>query len=398
MLTLFPLLGLQPYAYWSLDEHIAPIFSLSHLCLAAVVAILIYLTYVSRNGLLMIVLTFASYLIGGTTLNLAAFFNSTPPVAYIIAGHIECLLMFSIAVRAPWLLITVYGCAVIGVFICIMHAAWALEPLDANIATVALAFVVFLVSLGGYTRDRQTYQLYLAQDKNREFEAEKANWNRLLTKLLKHELSNQIAGIGTSFQMLKREPDLHDNRFIDRGMQSVVELGQVLQRATEAMNLDDLVENLDIQSIELGELADDVVQEYEELPHSSTELVLENKASTNDYLVLGDYLLLKQMLRNIVNNAIRHADAGTAVRIVLTHNGNLDIVNRGPSLPEDTSSMFTLGTRLRPGIPGQYGLGLYLAMKIATAHGGYISARNPREFSGAIFSVFLPRAEQSKTL
>jgi hypothetical protein len=110
----------MPYAFLVLDEDVAKPFALTHAFLAVGIGFLIFLTYRSKNGVVVNALTFAAYVAGGMSLNVAAFLNSNPPVIYTIAGQFECMLMLFVAVRAPWVLTIPYGVAVIAVFVYIV--------------------------------------------------------------------------------------------------------------------------------------------------------------------------------------------------------------------------------------------------------------------------------------
>jgi len=177
---------------------------------------------------------------------------------------------------------------------------------------------------------------------------------------------------------------------VDRGIRSVEELKKLLWRATEAMNIDDLVENLDLQPIDMMDLVSELVIDYEGHIPEDKGLEIRNNLSSRKFVVQGDYLMLKQLLRNIVDNALRHSDPGTKVKIVLNGEGSLEIIDEGDPLPDEFEKMFAFGSSTGSKKEGLYGLGLYLARKIVMAHDGGISARSAEGFSGAIFSINLP--------
>ncbi len=95
--------------------------------------------------------------------------------------------------------------------------------------------------------------------------------------------------------------------------------------------------------------------------------------------VMGDANLLKIVVNNLVNNAIKYGTAGTDVRVdVRRANGRvvLSVFNEGPGIPAaDMPRLFTRFGRLKQkgteGIKGS-GLGLYICRKIVDRHGGTI--------------------------
>jgi two-component system sensor histidine kinase QseC len=83
----------------------------------------------------------------------------------------------------------------------------------------------------------------------------------------------------------------------------------------------------------------------------------------------GDAGLLGVLLRNLLDNAVRYAPAGSAVGLRFTATG-LSVENAGPPLPAET--LAHLGERFhRP--EGQTeigsGLGISIAQRIAALHG-----------------------------
>jgi signal transduction histidine kinase len=116
--------------------------------------------------------------------------------------------------------------------------------------------------------------------------------------------------------------------------------------------------------------------------------------------VFGDADRLSQLFLNVLDNALKHAPAGTRVRVdAATRDGEavISVRDQGPGLPPgDEGRLFERFYRGRPGIQGGdaedgAGLGLAIAQAIAQAHGGRIEARNA-EPGGAEFSIHLPAA------
>jgi signal transduction histidine kinase len=113
-----------------------------------------------------------------------------------------------------------------------------------------------------------------------------------------------------------------------------------------------------------------------------------------------DAARLRQMLSNLLGNAVQHGAAACLVR--LSVRGEKDDVviavhNEGPPIPHDAmATIFEPLVRLAsPEVqkqrrPGSIGLGLYIAREIAIAHGGTVHATSSPE-AGTVFTVRLPR-------
>ncbi|WP_425568050.1 sensor histidine kinase [Nonomuraea rubra] len=114
--------------------------------------------------------------------------------------------------------------------------------------------------------------------------------------------------------------------------------------------------------------------------------------------VLGDEARLRQVVSNLVGNAVTHTPAGTPVRIGVGTDGGeavLVIADEGPGLaPEEASRVFDRfyradGSRARA--TGGAGLGLAIVRSIVAAHGGRVELRSAPG-RGAAFEIRLPAA------
>ena len=110
---------------------------------------------------------------------------------------------------------------------------------------------------------------------------------------------------------------------------------------------------------------------------------------------VGNELLLKQMIGNIIANAIFYAPAGSEILIsAVAHENGLEIVIRdyGPGVPEESlADIFRAFYRVdssRARQDGGAGLGLALAREAALVHGGDIGARNAEP--GLEVQIILP--------
>jgi signal transduction histidine kinase len=120
--------------------------------------------------------------------------------------------------------------------------------------------------------------------------------------------------------------------------------------------------------------------------------------------VLGDALLLEQLVRNLLDNAVRHnLPSGGWVRLTtgVDSHARLTVSNTGPAVPRyDIPSLFEPFRRAggeRVGVNGSTGLGLSIVRAITHAHGGHVTAE-PREGGGLIVTVSLPLAVKEGAL
>jgi two-component system sensor histidine kinase KdpD len=110
-------------------------------------------------------------------------------------------------------------------------------------------------------------------------------------------------------------------------------------------------------------------------------------------LVKADFVLIEQVLNNLLLNAAAYTPAGTPVEVrASVINGEMVIVvaDRGPGLPaESLAHVFEKFYRV-PGAPaGGTGLGLSIVKGLVEAHSGRVEVQN-RPGGGAEFSIYLP--------
>ena len=111
-----------------------------------------------------------------------------------------------------------------------------------------------------------------------------------------------------------------------------------------------------------------------------------------DGLVLtADPVRVRQVLVNLLTNAVKFAPAGTAIHVAATDGDvvRLTVSDEGPGIPADRiAELFGKFARLGSMHKGT-GIGLYLSRAIARAHGGdlVLTAND----GGATFELALPR-------
>ena len=110
--------------------------------------------------------------------------------------------------------------------------------------------------------------------------------------------------------------------------------------------------------------------------------------------VRGDRERLRQVITNLIDNAVKYSPAGSEVDVdAFAENGRIsvEVRDRGPGVARENQSLIfekfgrVSGEHAKPGT----GLGLFIARSIAQAHGGTLEVHSaPAE--GAIFALVLP--------
>jgi two-component system OmpR family sensor kinase len=113
-------------------------------------------------------------------------------------------------------------------------------------------------------------------------------------------------------------------------------------------------------------------------------------------IVVGDTGRLRQVVDNLLVNAVRHTPAGSPIELDLDEQSGsavLSVLDRGAGIPpEQRERIFEPFFRADPSrsrATGGQGLGLAIVSTIVQAHGGQVGV-SPREGGGARFWVQLP--------
>ena len=190
--------------------------------------------------------------------------------------------------------------------------------------------------------------------------------------------------------------------------------GQVLERIeAEAGRMGLLVEDLlmlarldaqrplEVRPVDLLALAGDVVHGAQALAGrragADHPVALEVRPGSGTLEVAGDAARLRQVLANLVGNALNHTPLGTPVTVRLTPGEDqvrIEVCDEGPGLsPEAATRVFERFYRTdssRARASGGTGLGLSIVQALVIAHGGTVGV-DSTPGRGATFTVVLPR-------
>lgn len=201
-----------------------------------------------------------------------------------------------------------------------------------------------------------------------------------------HELKSPLASLRQYAEVARTYPDRMTTAEL---AEAIADEGGRLERIVRGMLV---LARADEGSLRRGDesvdLDDLVLPEVQRL-RASTDLRVE--ASVDPARVRGDADMLGQVVRNLVDNAARHARS--QVRLTLVENGVLTVEDDGDGIPEsERERVFERFVRLdeaRNRDAGGSGLGLAIVREIVTAHGGTVTVTRSA-LGGARFTVVLP--------
>jgi signal transduction histidine kinase len=148
-----------------------------------------------------------------------------------------------------------------------------------------------------------------------------------------------------------------------------------------------------------GDLAKTCAEAVDEVRsgHAGREFVLDVPESL---AASFDAARMRQALSNLLNNAVHHGDAESAIMLRAAADGDavvIDVTNRGEPIPPDSLQVIfdplvqlSTGSARKVDRPASnLGLGLFIAREVVSGHGGTIKVSSSAE-EGTVFTIRLP--------
>ncbi len=210
-----------------------------------------------------------------------------------------------------------------------------------------------------------------------------------LSAALAHEIRNPLGSIRGSIELMRTGSDLSDE---DKKLCTIIE--------REAARLNDLVTDM----VDLGRPREPVMTEVDlstvamgvvELAASSArgDDMRIRFVGPNDVLVLADAAQMRQLLWNLVRNAMQASVEGSEVTVELTRQQDgavvMSVHDQGRGIPESKRGQIfdAFFTTRSHGV----GIGLAVVKQVADAHGFSIGV-DSHDDAGTTFSLRIPKA------
>ena len=220
-----------------------------------------------------------------------------------------------------------------------------------------------------------------------------------------HELRTPLTSIRGYAELFRRGATTSPEdtaKAMQRIEEEASRMGILVEQLLALARLDEMPQTVR-EPVDLAPLVRDAADDTRAVAQDRTigvTIVPQVRGSRSAHMVNGDGHELRQVLANLMTNALKHTPAGSPIELSLRSKGGvarIEVRDHGPGLPEDASDAVferfwrSEGGRER-GKAGA-GLGLSIVAEIVEANAGRVSAGNAKD-GGAAFVIELPLAEQ----
>jgi two-component system, OmpR family, phosphate regulon sensor histidine kinase PhoR len=213
-----------------------------------------------------------------------------------------------------------------------------------------------------------------------------------------HELKTPLSVIRAAIDSLQYYQGLRDEnrttRYLNTSRNELVKLDEMVSRLLDISLYEKQSSDLRKGKIALFPLIEEIVAALRIQYNRSFEFTI--KTLPDDFQVYADKTHFTNILRNLLENALKHVPGVLKINISATRESDFDIIalqDSGPGIPV-SSQPFLFDKFYR--VPSNnihnskgYGLGLYYVKQMVLAHGGEISVMS-KPGNGTTFKIKLP--------
>jgi len=210
---------------------------------------------------------------------------------------------------------------------------------------------------------------------------------RLFTADVAHELRTPLAGLRLHLELLEQSGNELGTRLIER----VDQLMHVIEQLLMLSRAGQMLASGHYQTLSWQDIVRPLQQEMEELlALNQQKLIIQEQHSGH---VQGDAVLLRLMLRNLLENASRYSPTGSQITLLLTHEENgsqITVRDEGPGIADSSIGEATQAFRRMDQRYGGSGLGLNIVQRIVLLHQGQLHLQNRSDRSGLDARCWFP--------
>jgi signal transduction histidine kinase len=220
--------------------------------------------------------------------------------------------------------------------------------------------------------DELTYRLDTLERERQTYEDER----RLMLSSVGHDLRTPLAALRAAIEALADGVAPDPERYLRSMTRDVEALSALVDDLFLLSRIESGRLELQREPVDLSELADEAVEAL--TPAASVRGIKLSFRSPGAVPVTGSSTALGRVLRNLLDNAIRHAPEGSSVEVVVARGDRptVRVVDQGPGFSAEFEphafEVFARADASRTRSTGGAGLGLAIARGLVESHGGRI--------------------------
>jgi signal transduction histidine kinase len=227
-----------------------------------------------------------------------------------------------------------------------------------------------------------------ALEYNRRFIADASHELRTPLTIMRGELESVVEQIDPSPELQRKAASV---------LEEVERLARIVEGLFAISRLDAGEAQKESAPFDLGELATSTAEQMCLLAEDKDITI--TASAPEKVIVKGDRARVKQVVVNLLDNAIKYTQSGGKVNLRVSPHASkaiLEVEDNGIGIPTDAQphifERFFRVEAARSRESGGAGLGLSIVKSICTAHGGHVSVQST-EGAGSCFKVELPLAQ-----
>lgn len=213
-----------------------------------------------------------------------------------------------------------------------------------------------------------------------------------------HQLRTPLAGIKIHSELAKRnDPREASSAHLNQITVSVTQATNMVNKMLTLATSESSALSRDAFTLcDLGAIVYEVTTSFVPLA-LQTEIDLGVGEVSKDAMVLGQEWALRELISNLVDNAIKYTPERGHITVKLLKESQrtvLEVEDSGPGIPhEERSRVFERFYRLSNAPKGGSGLGLSIVGEVARTHNAEVEILDPQFGSGCLFRVTFPTVD-----
>jgi two-component system sensor histidine kinase QseC len=207
-----------------------------------------------------------------------------------------------------------------------------------------------------------------------------------------HELRTPLAALKIQAQVALRSTDSSERHVaLENVLRGVDRSTRLVEQLLTLARVDPETAATNYKKVDINNLAAAVISDLEPLAHvKKIKITLEGEMSLS---VLGDDTLIRLLLRNLLDNAIRYTPVGGRVDVTLcnTEGGAIEVMDSGPGIPKtEREKVLERFYRISGNGEEGSGLGLSIVRRISELHGTRLELSDNEKCMGLLVRIVWP--------